>query len=190
MNLQSLVVISLRLIALKFLLDIFLQVMTQVTVVGGYPDDLPFSNPFHSAYVIVIAGFITGGCMLWVLALPIAKRVTRGVPQELSLGGLSRVDCYSIGFVVVGLWLSAVYFAQVLNWVHYLFGLGARAAAPAKELVEPLNKYDISASVIPFIVGIILLFNGRKWAQCLARRDERNEGMEAAKAEGEDGIGE
>ena len=92
MNFQSLVVIFLRLIALKFLLNIVVQIMTQVTVGGGYPDSSPFSNPVHASYVLLMAGFITGAIMLWTLALPIAQLVTRGLPQEMSLGGLSRAE--------------------------------------------------------------------------------------------------
>jgi hypothetical protein len=179
-------VIALRLIALKFLLNIFVQVMTQVTVRGGYPDSLPFSNPFHTAYVLVMVGSITGGFMLWALALPIAQHVTRGLPQELSFGAVSRVDCYSVGFIGVGLWLGAVYFAEVLNWAHYLLWLGASGDAATEELVTEVDKYSISASIIPFILGIVLLFNGRKWARCLAQRDERNERIEAAKAQDQD----
>src|SRR5687768_11205824 len=62
MNLQSLVVIFLRLIALKFLINIVVQIMTQVTVGGGYPDSSPFSNRFHTSYVLLMAGwFYYGG---------------------------------------------------------------------------------------------------------------------------------
>ena len=71
----------------------------------------------------------------------------------------------------------------MLNWVHYLLQAGAEGRAPGDELLEGVNKYDLSASIIPFILGIVLFLNGRKWAHGLAQRDERNEQIEAAKAQ-------
>ena len=165
MNLQSLVVVILRLAALKFL----------ITTGATFLPQLIVAEPYSFVYILIIAALITGAFMLWSLAHPIAQRITSGLPLELSFGALSRVDCYSITFLGVGAWLVAVYFSQVLNWSHYLFRIAAVGEAAGEESFSQVNGYDVSNSIIPFVIGIVLFLNGRKWAHRVAARDERIE---------------
>ena len=181
MNLQSLVVILLRILALNFLVQIIVTFLPQFYLYRDSFGSNPLSNPISFIYILFVAALVTGACMLWSLALPLAQRITHGLPVELSFGALSRVDCYSIAFMAVGLWLAAVHFIQTLNWAHYLFRLAASDRTPGQETFSQLNGYDISSSVIPFIMGIILFLNGRNWAHRLALRDERIEKEEALK---------
>ena len=78
------------------------------------------------------------------------------------------------GLFASDFWLSADYFAAVLNWVHYLLQVGAEGRDPGDELLEGVNNYDLSAPIIPFILGIVLLLNGRKMGAlpCATRRAE------------------
>jgi hypothetical protein len=179
MNLQSLVVVILRLAALKFLVTTVATFLPQLIVSGQTFGSSPFAEPYSFVYILFIAALITGALMLWSLALPIAQRITSGLPLDLSFGALSRVDCYSIAFLGVGVWLVAVYFSQVLNWSHYLFRLAAVGEAAGEESFSQVNGYDISNSIIPFGVGVILFLNGRKWARRVAERDERMERTQA-----------
>ena len=175
MNLQSLVVVILRLAALKFLVTTVATFLPQLIVSGQTFGSSPFAEPYSFVYILFIAALITGAFMLWSLALLIAQRITSGLQHELSFGALSRVDCYSIAFLGVGAWLVAVYFSQVLNWSHYLFRLAAVGEAAGEESFSQVNGYDVSNSVIPFLIGIILFLNARKWAHRVAERDERTE---------------
>ncbi|HEX7862624.1 MAG TPA: hypothetical protein VF773_19980 [Verrucomicrobiae bacterium] len=181
MSLRSLVVVSLRIIALKFLLNIFLTVVPQLVLLEHSTQSMPLTNPFSITFIVVLAALITGACMLWSLALPLAQRITRGLPPDISFGALARVDCYTIAFLAIGLWLTAVHFPHVLNWSHYLFRLAATGPTPGEEAISQVNKYEIFSSVLPFIIGILLFLNGRKWSHKLARRDEHIERTEAAK---------
>lgn len=183
MNLQSLVVIALRILALKFLVDIVVTFLPQLYLYRDSFGATPVSNPITFVYVLFIAALVAGALMLWSLALPLARRISCGLPLELSFGALSRPDCYSVAFIGVGVWLISVHFVQTLNWAHYLFRLAATDRRPEEGAFSQINGYDISAAVVPFIVGIILFLNGRKWAQRLAERDERIEKLEALKSE-------
>ena len=97
MNLQSLVVVILRLLTLDFLLRIALQIVPQVFQ--------PYSD--SALVLLLLAGAITAAILLWVKALPIARFVTRGVSHDLSFGTMALVDCYSIAFIAIGLFSIA-----------------------------------------------------------------------------------
>jgi hypothetical protein len=170
MNLQTLIVVILRLMSLNFLLQV---------AIGSAPRILHFieiyqhapSDDLRSLLVLpwlVVVGLIISAILLWVFALPIARLVTRGVPHDLSFGALSLVDCYSIAFVSVGLFYIASHLAQVLNWTHYLFK--AAASKPGNTWKEGFSWYEVSQAFIPFIVGVVLFVNGRRWAVTLAHR--------------------
>jgi hypothetical protein len=167
MNLQSLIVVVLRLMALDFLTRVAVQFTPQLLRV------LPvFENPidagrFMALPWLFLIGLIVAAVALWLYALPIARIVTRGVPVELSFGAMSLIDCYSIVFLTVGLSYIASHLPQVLNWAHYFVKTAASGHGNSE---QPLNGYDISQAFIPFIIGLLLFINGRNWATSLARR--------------------
>jgi hypothetical protein len=183
MNLQSLVVIAIRLLALNSFLKIVVTFLPQIYLYGESFRQSAGESPVTFVYLLAIAALITGTFMLWSLALPIAQRITAGLPLELNFGALSRVDCYSIAFIGVGVWLVAVHFAQSLGWAHYLFRLAASDGTSGEETFSQVNGYDIFGAVVPLIIGIILVQKGRRWAHRLAARDERLEALEAQKIE-------
>src|SRR5688572_31716832 len=156
MNLQSLVVIALRLLALRFLIEIVATFLPQIYAYGESFRS-PGARSITFVYVLFIAALITGACMLWSLALPIAQRITAGLPLELNFGSLARVDCYSIAFIGVGVWLVGAHFAQSLGWAHYLFRLAASDRTSGEETFSEVNGYDLFGAVFPFIIGIILV---------------------------------
>ena len=169
MNLQTLVVVVLRLIALNFLLRIVIEMTPQMLHFAGVYDAFPRdgSRLFVAAW-LVLGGLIVAAVLLWRFALPIARFVTRGVSPDLSFGAMSLVDCYSIAFMSVGLFYCASHFPQVLNWTHYFFKAAASSTGNSGE--EGVQGYNVSHAFIPFIVGVVLFVNGRKWAVALARR--------------------
>src|SRR5438132_10116916 len=73
----------------------------------------------------MLVGLVLCAVLLWVLALPIARLVTKRVPQEVSLGVLTLADCYSFAFVGVGLFYVASGLPHVLTWGHYVFKMAA-----------------------------------------------------------------
>jgi len=168
MNLQSLVVVLLRLISLNFLL----QVLYQITPLLAFEYSRNFNRqdllPYVLLPLLVIVGLIVGAALVWIFTMPIARFVTRGLPLELSFGALSLSDCYSIIFIGLGLYYAATYFPSVLNWTYYL--LRTAMSDTGTSWQQGVKGYDVSQAFLPFIVGIILFVNGRKWAVALAHK--------------------
>jgi hypothetical protein len=172
MNLQSLVVVVLRLMALDFLLSVAIQLTPQVLSLLRFSGSSSLGESLVQSTLpwLVLGAMVVGAVLLWTLALPIARLVTRRVPQDISFGAMSLVDCYSIVFMVVGLMYIASHLPQVLNWTHYLFK--AAATSTGTSWKEGVDFYLVSNAFIPFIVGVILFVNGRSWAVALARRQK------------------
>ncbi len=173
MNLRSLVVVVLRLLSLNFLLQVAVTLTPQLLQFSRSYRELP--SEFWLAVLpwVVLGSMIACAVLLWILALPIARLVTRGVAQDISFGAMSLVDCYSIAFMAVGLLYIAGHLPQVLNWTFYLFK--AAASRSGTEWRQEVNGYAVSQAYIPFIVGVILFVKGRSWAVTLARKQETAE---------------
>jgi hypothetical protein len=170
MNLQTVVVVLLRLVSLNFLLQAFYQITPLLMKVFEYSRNLDRLD--FSVYVLLplvtVLGLFVGAALVWVFAMPIAQFVTRGLPAELSFGALSLGDCYSIILVGLGLYYAVAYFPYVLNWTYYLLKTAMSDAGTSWQ--QNVKGYDVSQSFIPFIVGIVLFVNGRKWAVALAQK--------------------
>jgi hypothetical protein len=180
MNLQSLVVVVLRLMALDFLLKVAVQLTPPILQFLRIYERSPLddSRSFMVLPWLMLVGLIVAAVLLWFLALPIARFVTRGVSHDLSFGAMSLVDCYSIAFMAVGLFYVSSHLPQVLNWGHYLFK--AAASKPGDSWKEGVEWYQVSQAFIPFIVGVVLFVNGRRWAVALARRQTESESATVA----------
>jgi len=170
MNLQSVVVVFLRLMALDFLVRSVIVLAPQVlSFEAAYPRS-PYDETFLLKALpwLILAALIVGACLLWALALPIARLVTRGVPKDLSLGALSLADCYSVAFMAVGLLYVVNRLPQALNWAYYLFKTEASGLG-ASQMTAP-SGYGISQAFILLIIGTLLFVNSRKWAVALAQK--------------------
>jgi hypothetical protein len=170
MNLQSLVIVVLRLLSLNFFLQVATQMAPQILRFTNVPKQVPASqlDMILAMPWLIVTGLIGGAIVLWMFAPQIAGAVTRDVPADITLSTLSLVDCYSIVFMGVGLLYIGNHFAVVLNLAHYLIKTAASHSTP--DWKETVQWYDFSQAVIPFIVGIVLFVNGRKWAIALGRR--------------------
>ena len=174
MNLQSLVVVLLRLVSLNFLLQVCVELILKLTSITTAYQNLP-RDEFRSALVtplLVILGLSIGAVLLWVWATPLARFITRGLAPELSLGTLTLADCYALIFVAIGLFYAVGYLAAVLNWSHYLLKMEVTRVNDTWR--RQVSWYDISRAFLTFIAGIVLLVNGRKWALALARKHTSN----------------
>ena len=175
MNLQSLVVVAVRLMALDFFLRVAVQ-LTPATLRFLRPHEISLfaQSPSWMVFpLLMLAAMIAGAVLLWVLALPIARFVTRGVPRDLSFGAMSLVDCYSIAFMAVGLFNISSHLPLVLNWAHYLFK--EAASTPGDDWKERVPWYDASNAFIPFFIGVVLFVKGRTWSVALAAKQKRAE---------------
>jgi hypothetical protein len=154
MNLQSLIVVVLRLMALNFFLQVAIQLSSQLlrfsemSREGGLAD----MGSYLAVPVIMVVGLIVAAILIWVFAVSIARFVTRSVSRDLSFGSLSLVDCYSVAFIGIGLYYVASHFPQVLNWAHYFLKTAASASGYQEAGESSLNGYDVSQAVITFIL--------------------------------------
>jgi hypothetical protein len=169
MNLQSLIVVILRLMALNFFLRVAIQLLPQLLRITemsrqGGPADM---GSYLAVPVSMVIALTLGSILIWLFALRIARFVTRGVSRDLSFGSLSLVDCYSVAFIGVGLFYIASHLPQVLNWGHYVFK--AATSRPGDTWKQEVQWYGVWSAFIPFIVGIVLLVKGRSWAVALGR---------------------
>lgn len=169
MDLQSLIVVVLRLMALDFLLRVAVQLTPQILKFLRVYEQSPLdgSRSYMVLLWLMLVGLIVAAVLLWFLALPIARFVTRGVSHDVSFGAMSLVDCYSIAFMAVGLFYISSHLPQVLNWAHYFL---KTAASGHREGEQGFSRYEVSQALITFIVGVVLFMNGRRWAVALTRR--------------------
>ena len=170
MNLQSLVVIVLRVMALDFLLRLAIE-LTPSLLVFLRVHRGETSGEAALPWVVLVCLFLCA-VLLWALALPIAALATKRVPQEVSLGTLTLADCYSVAFLGVGLFYIANGLPLALNWGHYLFKMAA--STPGNSWKEQVNFYQVLQAVLPFLVGVLLFAKGRSWAVTLASRHTKS----------------
>ena len=175
MNLQSLVVVVLRLMALNFLLSVAVQLSLPFTrwLQAIHGSSMGTSAVDAALPWLMLIGLVLSAVSLWVFALPIAGWVTTRVPQDLSLDRVTLADCYSVAFIGVGLLYLANGLPQVLNWSHYMFKLAASTSGDSWK--SQVDFYQVSQAFIPFVVGVLLFANGRRWAVALARRQRQAE---------------
>lgn len=171
MNIQSLVVVILRLTALDFLWQAAIRLTPEIL---SFLPAYRHSTLEDSRYLMVVpwlmlAALVIAAVALWTLAIPIAHLVVRGVPQDLSLGALTLADCYSVAFIGAGLLYACTHLPEVLNWAFYLTKMSRFHSD--EHWQQQVKWYEVSQVVLTFIMGIVLLVNGRKWALALARKE-------------------
>ena len=171
LNIQSLVVVALRLTALNFFLRIFVEISTPLLTAAGVYRHSPDDEPLMIGWGLV-GCLLLGAILLWALALPVAKLVAKGVPLELSLGDLSLADCYAIAFMGVGLVYIVSHLAPVWNWTAFM--VQSLIHGPRYPWSDRTRGYQVATAFLPFIAGIVMVIRGRKWALKLAGSNTHN----------------
>lgn len=124
MNLQNLVLVAVRLVALWYGTRAAFEVG-----IGVYTIFDEFSGEMISAVMrrsrlwmgVMQCAQLMIPLLLWILAPQLARLATRSVKGELQMPQLTLADCYAIGFVVIGTWYVIKHLASGLEWAHYLF---------------------------------------------------------------------
>jgi len=173
MNLQNLVVVALRLIALNSIIETIVWLLAQLTPILRF-----FSPEGLSLKVILLICFfglllITFAVLLWVFAIPAARFITKGIDRDISFSPISLLDCYTIAFVGIGLFYGVRCLPDAGYWIYNIFK--AVAFNAGREWKERIDFYQAMQAVIPFVVGLILLFQGRSLAVLLMRKQEKKE---------------
>src|SRR5690348_7303712 len=150
MNMQSVIVVGLRLTAINFLLRIIIALATPLLIFAGVYRRTGDDGSATVGWMLVGALFV-GAVLLWVLALPVARLVARGLPEEIALGDLSLTDCYALGFMLVGLFYVLSHLAGVWNWTGFVFQ--SFVHGPRYPWSDSTRRYEIANAFVPFIAG-------------------------------------
>lgn len=168
MNLISLVVVVLRLMALKLFclggLQIIHYFSQERTIYADNYFDIRHPFPW-----LMFSSLVFLSLALWVMALPVARMVTHGVSTDLSFGALALVDCYTLAFMGIGLYFVLNYLPYALKLTDFIFRTAATGAGDSWK--QDLRPYEVSETFIPLALGAVLFYNARKWAMALAKRD-------------------
>jgi hypothetical protein len=114
-----------------------------------------------------ISAALGGSVAMWVFAMPISRFVTRGVSEDVTLGTLTLRDCYSFGFVIVGLFFIVGGFAEAVSSTYsYL----TRGSLVQQFPSEPMMRSQMFNAYLRCLLGYILLSGGRKWSRRLATK--------------------
>jgi len=165
MDLQSVTAVFLRILSLSFLLSIFQTVLHLFYAKADI--GLVFTTALTVGVLFVFFVF------LWMLSLPLSRLVTRKIPKDVSLGALSIVDCYSVGFVMAGLFYAVGNMPDVVYVTFDIFRM--IVSTPWDGWKHQIDWYPMARAMIPFAAGVALVLKGPSLARHLAKAGERGE---------------
>ncbi|MCF6176149.1 MAG: hypothetical protein L3J71_10320 [Victivallaceae bacterium] len=157
MNLKSLVVVILRLYALYL---IFFGLRNLIVT-----DSIMM--------LIWFSSLVVPGMLLWLFATLLAKLITRKLPQDISLGSLDTADCYTVTLLMFGLYCVTANLSNLLYWGYYIFKMAASVSNDSWK--SGTNFRYILSNLVPFIFGIMLIFNAKAWSSKLMKFHNRSE---------------
>lgn len=164
MKLKNIVIVILRLFTLSCLLQAIMKAiptLIRITVAQKEATLIEIITPWSMIIIYIILALI-----FWFLVSPIASLVTRKLPDDkLDIGSFSMIDCYCLIFIGIGLFYILGNMAQSLNWIHYIFKLSVSTSSTYWR--TEVGWYSVSKSLIPFIIGILLIIKAKSWSQKL-----------------------
>lgn len=176
MNLHSLVVVSLRLMSINFLIGIAVQLTPALVALSLNA----YSNESTPIPWIVLTILLATAALLWTNSELLATAITRQQPSELSLGILTLADCYSIGFLGVGLYQIAGHLGSSLQWFYFI--LASAISSPGTRWREGVDFSGMITSLAALAGGVALITKGRSWALALASKHARSEERKSSDA--------
>jgi len=171
MPLSSIVVIIARLFALNWLLQAVVLLATTLASTLAFPSHqerpafVNLMNYSPGLFLIVLAFF------LWILAPAVARLVSRGFDINVNVGGLSRSDLYSFGFVFLGLFFILSSVGDVINWVHYF----TESHDDPRHDPRIQNFYQLTRPCLTLVAGLVSLIGAPRWTRKLISRDQKAE---------------
>jgi hypothetical protein len=165
-RLSQLVVVVLRLLTLSFLLDAFTFMLNALTAVIRV-----HASPLPELIILLVMGLLGG--LMWFFSPAIARLVVRNQESSAIIGSLTLADLYSAIFLIVGLYFAVDSLGPTLTWFHYsLLQAGHTEAALTAQ--QQGNFYTLFKYLTKLLIGLWLVFNGRKLAGRLIRYQEKS----------------
>jgi hypothetical protein len=158
-RLYEIVVVVIRILAIKLALDALSYLLVQ------YPRDL------HPQIGFILFGIVAFcAYWLWQFSPFLARHITRGQDSVLDCGNLALADLYTFAFLLVGLYFAVDSFGPALAWFHYSLRQSSSVAALSQQ--QQTNYYTLFKYLVKLFLGLALIFNGRKFATKLIKRQD------------------
>ena len=158
-RLYEIVVVVIRILAIKLGLDAISYLLVQ------YPRDL------HPQIGFILFGIVAFcAYWLWQFSPFFARHITRGQDSTLDCGSLALSDLYTFAFLLIGLYFAVDSFGPSLSWFHYSLRQSSSVAALSQQ--DQVNYYTLFKYLVKLFLGLALIFNGRKFATKLIKRQD------------------
>jgi hypothetical protein len=154
-GLQEIITAFIRLLAIKFGLDTFNFILVAIGQNLRIRNTL-ISDLAGCAFLIVITYW------LWRLAPFLARRVTSMQNPTIEACHLNLLEIYSFAFLFLGLYFAVDALPPSLTWFHFTITQNAPGANLAAQ--QQGHFYTLFKYVAKCILGLSLIFNGRKFA--------------------------
>jgi len=158
-RLCELVSVVIRLFSIRLGLEAFTFLLTTI---GSYT-----KSGFVISAVFGLLILMACAYWLWQLSPRIARHVTCGQDFSLDFGSLTLNDLYCFAFLLVGLYFAVDSLGPSLTWLHY----SLRESSTSVELStqQKTNFYTLFKYLIKLLLGLALIFRGRKFADRLIK---------------------
>lgn len=165
-TLRNIVTVLIRLLAIHF--GFYAFHLFYVTVVR------PHLDPVHHSRITIVdvlfpVVYLLIVYWIWTLAGWVGRCVTKGHDAALSATQLTLLDLYSFGFLLVGLYVAIENIGPTMTWIHYALIKSAGEGRLNEQ--QQSNFYTLFSYLVKLIIGLALVFNGRKLGTKLVRRD-------------------
>lgn len=163
MRLLEIVTVAIRILAINLGLE---AVSFLLKALAGYRIDPSTGN---GVLIFGVIAIIT--VWLWVSSGWIARFITRGQDSSLDCGSLTVGDLYLFAFLLVGLYFAVDSLGPSLTWLHY--SLRQSSSSAPLSLQEKANFYTLFQHLARLLLGLALIFNGRRFAAKLIKRQNK-----------------
>jgi hypothetical protein len=164
-TLRDIVTVIIRLLAINFAFYAFHLVF--VTILRPHVDPVHHNRItivdvlFPVVYLLIIY-------WIWALAGWVGRCVTKGHDAALSATQLTLLDLYSFGFLLIGLYVAIENIGPTLTSLHYAL-LKSSGEGRLNEQQQSYF-YTLFSYLVKLIVGLGLIFNGRRLAARFIKR--------------------
>ena len=151
----------LRIISIKFALEgvnFLVSILPSISTHGAV-----------TGYLLGFGVVIVCTYWLWKLSPFLSRRITRGKDPSLAASQFGVLDLYTFAFLLTGLYFAVDAFGPSLTWFHYVLSKSSSEAGVT--LQQKGNFYTLFTYLVKLFLGLALIFNGRKFAAKLIKRD-------------------
>ncbi len=142
------------LVARLFAIALFLVAVRDLSAAIWVADDPTATHKLIPLYAASIASLVVAA-MLWIFPFSIANKIYPVKNEEQSHRSLSSNELYSLGFIILGLYLLFFVLSDAIFWL-LLVVMGARET-PGYPIMTLENKAQMITTAIEFVIAMFLI---------------------------------